>query len=131
MIISDTCLIFHLFNETSLTVKAQKVLDKDSHWVLPSLWREEYASILSKLVRREKRDIDSVIAHFNYTVEELKNGEIHVETQRALKISIDYKISVYDAHFVALAIDFNVPLITEDQEVLKRCSHLALNLNDF
>lgn len=88
MIIADTCLVFHLFNETLLTAHAQKILDKDSYWVLPPLWREEYANILSKLARKEGRVIDDVVNHFSYTINELKNCEINVDTKKALQISI-------------------------------------------
>ena len=119
MIIADTCLIFHLFNDTLLTANAQKILDKDPYWVLPPHWREEYANILSKLARKEGRAIDGIINHFNYTIDELKNCEIIVDTKKALQISIEYKISVYDAHFIALAIDFNTLLVTEDKEIIK------------
>lgn len=131
MIVADTCLVFHLFNETLLTGSAQKIIDKDPYWVLPPLWREEYANVLSKLARKEGRAIDDVINHFNYTIDELKNCEINVDTKKALQISIEYKISVYDAHFVALAIDFNTLLVTEDKEIIKNCSHIALSLQDF
>lgn len=131
MIIADTCIVFHLFNETALTSYAQKVLDKDPYWILPPLWREEYANVLSKLARKEGRSIDEVIDHFDYTVEELKNCEINVETKKALTISIEYKISVYDAHFVVLAMDLNTLLVTEDKEIIKNCPNLALNLHDF
>lgn len=131
MIIADTCLVFHLFNETLLTASAQKILTKDSYWVLSPLWREEYANVLSKLARKEDRSVDEVIDHLSDTIEELKNCEISVDTKKALTISIEYKISVYDAHFVALAIDFNTLLVTEDKEILKNCSNLALNFHDF
>lgn len=94
MIVADTCLIFHLFNETLLTANAQKILTKDSYWIVPPLWREEYANVLSKLARKENRDINQVIDHFKYTLEELKNCEISVDTKQALHISIEYKIRV-------------------------------------
>jgi predicted nucleic acid-binding protein len=131
MIIADTCLVFHLFNETLLTGIAQKILDKDPFWFLPSLWREEYANVLSKLARKEKRTAKEVIHHFNYTVDELKNGEIVVNTRKALQISIEYKISVYDAHFIVLAQDLNTLLVTEDKEILKNCPKLSVNLQNF
>ena len=131
MIVADTCLVFHLFNETFLTASAQEIQKKDPYWILPSLWKEEYANILSKLARKELQPIDQVIKLFNYTVEELKSCEVIVDTKKALEISIKYKISVYDAHFIALAIDFNSLLVTEDKEILKNCSDLALSLNNF
>lgn len=131
MIVADTCLIFHLFNETVLTANAQKILYKDPHWILPPLWREEYANVLSKLARKEGRPVDEVIDHLNYTINELKNCEISVDTKKALQISLEYKISVYDAHFLALAIDFNTLLVTEDKEILKNCTNIALSLQNF
>lgn len=131
MIIADTCLVFHLFNETLLTAKAQEILNKDSQWKLPVLWREEYANVISKLARKEHRDIQEVLDHFYQTLDELKNCEIPVDTGKALEISIEYKISVYDAHFIALAIDFDTILVTEDKEILNKCSRLALNLDDY
>jgi predicted nucleic acid-binding protein len=131
MIVVDTCLVFHLFNETLLTLTAQEVLAKDPHWILPPLWREEYANVLSKLAKKEHRAVEEVIDHFNYTVEELKNGEVIVDTAKALEISMKYKISVYDAHFIALANDFNVKLVTDDREVLKRCPAVASSFSDF
>lgn len=131
MIVADTCLVFHLFNETFLTSSAQKILNQDSNWILPPLWKEEYANILSKLARKDSRAIDEVVDHFSNTLEELKNCEINIDTRKALEISIEYKISVYDAHFVALARDYNIFLVTEDKEVLKKCSNIALSLHDF
>ena len=64
-------------------------------------------------------------------MDQLKNCEIIVDTKRALEISIKYKISVYDAHFIVLAIDFNTLLITEDKEILKKCSDLASSMHNF
>ena len=34
MIVADTCLVVHLFNETLLTNIAQKVRKKDATWIL-------------------------------------------------------------------------------------------------
>jgi predicted nucleic acid-binding protein len=131
MIVADTCLVSHLFNETEFTKIAQAVLKKDSRWLLPKLWQEEYANVLSKGARKEKRDTDEVIEHFAYTVETLKGGEVSIDIQKALKLSIEYKISVYDAHFISLAIDFNISLVTEDKEILKNCPDIAVSMKDF
>ncbi len=131
MIVADTCLVTHLFNQTPLTEIAQLVLQKDSFWILPFLWQEEYANVLSKLARKEHRAIDEVINHFNYTVSELQSCERRIDIQNALRISLDYKISVYDAHFVALAIESKTVIITEDKELIKKCSDVALNMQNF
>jgi predicted nucleic acid-binding protein len=74
---------------------------------VPSLWQEGYANVLSKLAREEKRAIEEIIEHFNYTVKELKQCELEIDNQKALRVSLEYKISVYDSHFIVLAIEFN------------------------
>lgn len=131
MIVADTCLVVHLFNETLLTDVAQQIQRKDASWILPLLWQEEYANVLSKLTRKESRDVNEVIQHFSCVLNELQGSEIVVDSREALKIAIEYKISVYDAHFVALALDFNAVLVTEDREVLKKCGAIACGMHDF
>lgn len=85
----------------------------------------------SRFIEKERRSIDEVIDHFNYTLDELQNCKIIVDTKIALEISIKYKISVYDAHFISLAIDHNILLLTGDKEILKNCSNLSLSLHDY
>ena len=131
MIIADTCLITHLFNETAHTQTAQKVLKKDPCWILPAIWQEEYANVLSKLARKERKPIELVLGHFQYTVEQLKGSQLAVSNEKALRISIEYKISVYDAHFVSLAMDYNALLVTEDKEIVKNCPRHAVTMQNF
>lgn len=131
MIVADTCLVVHLFNETQLTNIAQKVRKKDPAWILPSTWQEEYANVISRLARRESADVKKVMKHFNYVLDELQGSEIVVDSRKALKIAIEYKISAYDAYFVTLALDFGVTLVTEDKEVLKNCKSVACSMQNF
>lgn len=131
MIVADTCLIIHLFNRTSLTETAQRVLDKDSHWIMPTIWQTEYANVLAKLARKENKNIKDVLEHFSYTVNELKDYETSVDIKRALTVASDHKISVYDAHFVLLAIDSNTFVVTEDKEILKKCPQYSKCMVDF
>lgn len=131
MIIADTCLVVHLFNETDLTSPAQQVLKKDPSWILPVLWQEEYANVISKLAKKTKRNATEVIKHYDFALDEFKGSEISVDNRSALRFALDYNISVYDAHFVCLAIEFSVWLITEDQEILKKCPHRAMSIQDF
>ncbi|MGA8165290.1 MAG: type II toxin-antitoxin system VapC family toxin [Waddliaceae bacterium] len=131
MIVVDTCVLTHLFNETEHTKLAQKILEIDSSWIVPIIWQEEYANVLSKLARREKRGYQEVIGHFEDVLNQLSSCEKYVDNREALKTSLQKKISVYDAHFVTLAQSFDVLLVTEDQEVIKRCSKMAVSMKEF
>jgi predicted nucleic acid-binding protein len=131
MIVADTCIVVHLFNATHLTEIAQRVLEKDPQWILPPIWKEEYANVISKLARKENKPADEIIKHFIRTKKELNDFEYDIELEDALRISIEQKISVYDAHFITLAEKFGTVLVTEDKEVLKRCPHQSLSMADF
>ena len=76
MIVADTCLVVHLFNKTPLTKVAQTLQKKDASWILPVLWQEEYANVLSKLARKESRNPNEVIKHFNYVLDKLQNNSV-------------------------------------------------------
>jgi predicted nucleic acid-binding protein len=131
MIVADTNLVFHLFNETSLTYEAQRILSLDSIWIVPPIWKDKYANVLSKLGRKEQRNVNEIIVHFMNTVNEMKDCEIVVETKNALEISMNYKISVYDAYFVFLALENDVILVTEDKELLKKCPQITSSFSKF
>ncbi len=131
MIVVDTCIITHLFNETEFTNQARKVLAVDSDWQVPTTWREEYANVLAKIYRKVKATPESILDAFHSTCQALTNREHKVDTEEALECALHYQISVYDAHFVQLAENLNTLLLTEDIEVLKKCPKLSISMKEF
>lgn len=131
MIVVDTCILIHLFNATEHTLLAQQVLEIDADWYVSTTWREEYANVLAKLSKKNKSNPKEVLKLFQATVDEIQHREYKINTQEALECAMQYQISVYDAHFVALAGQLNTCLITEDIEVLKKCPKCALSMSNF
>lgn len=131
MIVADTCVVVHLFNETELTSTAQAILKKEPIWILPKSWREEYANVLSKLAKMQNTPMNDVLQHYNSTVSQLYQWEKEIDIAKALKLSIKQRISVYDAQFVSFAIDYGTLLVTEDKEILRKCSDHAISMRDF
>lgn len=130
MIVVDTCVIVHLYNETELTWAAQKILSANPYWCLPSTWRVEYANVIAKLFRQNPCKEENVLKLYLSTCEQLEECECEIDTSQALRLALKYKISVYDAHFVALAEQLETQLITEDIEVLKKFKQ-AIAMKDF
>lgn len=131
MIVADTCVLIHLFNQTALTSQAELLLQKDPFWMVPHLWQEEYANVISKLARKEDRPTAEVLGHYNYVRDELKEFERIVDSAEALRFALTHKISVYDAHFVVLALELDIWVVTEDAEILKKCPKQAITMKDF
>lgn len=51
MIVVDVNVIAYLLIEGEFTKQAQNTFAKDSHWVVPSLWRHEFVNIVSKYLQ--------------------------------------------------------------------------------
>ncbi len=72
-----------------------------------------------------------MLSHFEYTLAEFGNYERKVNLSSVLRLALRCKISVYDAHFVQLAIDNQMALVTADQEVIKKCPDRAISMQNF
>ncbi len=132
MIVADTSLIASFFLETELTPLAKKVHKKVPIWIFPPLWREEYANVLAKFARKDiTKTEEDLLAHFEYTVIELEKYERKVNLSTVLRLALRSRISVYDAHFVQLAIDNQLLLVTEDQEIIRKCPDTAVSMQHF
>lgn len=131
MIVVDTCIIVHLFTETELSIKAQQVLNLDPYWCTSATWSEEYANVLLKLSKKISLKSKDILTIFKNTHTEMSSREYKIEVIDALKCAINYNISVYDAHFVELAKQLKIFLITEDKEILKKCPSLAFSMEKF
>lgn len=131
MIVVDTCIVVYLFNESEFTPHANQLLEVTPQWIVPKLWREEYANVLAKSSKLYRVKAQEVILNFNTVLEQLMGREKHVDIVEALRIALERDISVYDAHFVTLAIEKETYLVTEDREVIKKCPDIALSIKDY
>jgi len=131
MIVVDTCIIVHLYNETTCTAKAQELFAINPYWQVPSMWQEEYANVLAKLARTSTCTHEEVLNRFQYTVQQLQESQHELKPIEALEYAMRYQRSAYDAHFIALAEKLNTWLITEDKEVLQKCKTRALSIAQY
>jgi predicted nucleic acid-binding protein len=46
-------------------------------------------------------------------------------------MALERQISAYDAHFVALADNLEVPVVTGDLGIVRQCPELAISIEDF
>ena len=60
---------------------------------------------------------------------EVAHSEVEMDT--ALAVAAKYSITGYDAQYVALAQNLNVPLITEDRKLRGAVPGISFSMNDF
>lgn len=131
MIVVDTNVIAYFLIEGDRTQLARALWQRDSRWCLPPLWRHEFLNVLSTYVR-----IGGMVLPDATRLWQTASGlcgpmESGVDMGEALKLSVEKKISAYDAQYVALAQSLNVPLISEDKQLRQRCPKTVVSLSDY
>jgi predicted nucleic acid-binding protein len=131
MIVVDTNVVSYFYLNSDYSSLAENVFKKDSKWSAPLLWRSEFRNVLSLYTRRELLTLSEAIEIFEFEEELLKDNEYSVNTDQVLYLSHESGCSAYDCEFVNLAIDLNVPLVTEDKKVLASFPDTAISMKKF
>lgn len=131
MIVVDTNVIAYLMMEGEKTGMAQETYSRDSTWAMPSLWRHEFLNVLATYVRHGGSEIEAAVEIWQRSSLLFDAGERDVNMLQALRLASQYNISAYDAQYVALAMDLGIPYVTEDRQILRIFSGLALSMREF
>lgn len=131
MIVADTNLISYLLIEGDYTDLARAVWVRDPEWAMPPLWRSEFLNVLVIANRAGVLDADHASLLWRRSNIFLNATELEPDGEKVLEIAIENGLSAYDAQFVAVAAELNVPLVTADKRILARCGDRAVSLQEF
>lgn len=131
MIVVDTNIISYFFLSGEHTELAEQAYRKDSYWIAPFLWRSEFRNVLALYIRKEILNVDEARKIMQMAELLLKGNEFWVTSPSIFNLVNQSKCSAYDCEFVALAHDFDVPLVTMDRKVLSNFPSIALSLEKF
>lgn len=119
MIVVDTNVVAYLYLPGDLTARAEALLESDSDWVAPLLWRSEFRNILAGYMRRKTITFE-IARELQSEAESLLAGAEHeVDSRLVLELVRDSDCSAYDCEFVALAMSLGTKLVTADKKLLK------------
>ena len=117
MIVVDANVIASAFTRVDGQVAARKALDRDDDWKVPTLWRVEYLSALRWAILELGATLDAAMGAYEDAGELFGHREVPVAPRRVLEIgSARRTLSVYDAHYLALAHQFDCVVVTEDRK---------------
>jgi predicted nucleic acid-binding protein len=128
VIVVDTNVVAALFLGTDATPAAEALLQSDGDWAAPLLWRSEFRSVLTGMLRRGRLDAAGARRVASEAEALLRRGEYTVESGHVLDLVARSRCSAYDCEFVALAEDLGVSLVTDDREVLEGFPEIARGL---
>ena len=131
MIVADTNLVSYLLIAGEHTETARAVWARDPHWVLASLWRSEYLSVLATSVRAKLLLRDQARSAWRAGVRLFGRSEREPDGEAVLDAALEFGVSAYDAQFVVVAKQLNVPLVTGDRRLREACRPLAVSFVEF
>ena len=131
MIVADTNLLAHLFLPGDARELADAVFEAEPIWSAPLLWRSEFRNILTRYMRHRNLALMQALQTMKQVQDLLHSNEYSVSSNHVLEITATSQLSAYDAEFVALARQLDIPLVTFDTALPRACPECAVGPEDF
>ncbi len=131
MIVVDTNIIVYLYLSSERSEQVEQLLEKDSEWVAPLLWKSELRNVLALYIRKEILSIEEAQEVMEAALMLMDGREYEVVSFRVLELVAKSACSAYDCEFVALAQDLGVQLVTVDKKILREFPNIAVELSEY
>ncbi len=99
-------------------------------WAAPGILVSELRNVLVGFVRRDALSPEHAEVMCADAAEVLGDRLFTVPSSNVLDTALACGLSAYDAEFVVLARQFDVPLVTADREILRSATDVAVSLAD-
>lgn len=113
------------------TPLAERMERMDGRWIVPPLWRYEFQNILIKCLWSRQLTTVEVLQVWRTVMARMADNERDPSPDRVIDLSSEYRITAYDATFIALALEMNVLCVTEDVELQRKFPIIAVGMETF
>ena len=110
---------------------AEQVEERDSLWIVPPLWRYEFQNILAKSMWVRQITPEDALVAWRKASTQMVDNEHEPSPEKVIELSGRYRITGYDANFIALAMEMDVMCVTEDSELQRKFPSIAVSMTDF
>lgn len=128
MIVVDTNVLAYLYLPGEYTAVAEALLEYNSEWAAPMLWRSEFRNILAGYLRRKSLTFEQAYTLQSEAESLLAGCEYEVDSLRVLELVRNSDCSAYDCEFIALAMTLETKLVTMDGKLLRAFPKIAVPL---
>jgi predicted nucleic acid-binding protein len=130
VIVVDSNVIAYLYLPTEHSARSESLLERDSEWIVPVLWRSEFRSVLSGYLRRGLLGFERAVELQRAAETQLFGFEYEVDSVAVLDLVNRSDCSAYDCEYAALAEQFDVSLVTLDKQLLRAFPRRAVSLRN-
>jgi predicted nucleic acid-binding protein len=131
MIVADNTLLCHFFLRGELGEFARRVRAKDGDWIVPPLWRSEFANAIVKAYWACPDPLELYCKAWDFAWTAMSPCERQVDFHDVIRIGAQKHISGYDAQYAHLALKYRVQLVTEDGPLQRAFPGIAVSMKDF
>ena len=110
---------------------AAQVEEIDPLWIVPPLWRYEFQNILAKAMWARQITPEDAMFAWKKASTQMVDNEHEPSPERVIELSDRYRITGYDANFIALAMEMGVMCVTEDGELHRKFPAIAVSMEYF
>ena len=129
MIVVDSNVLAYLYLPGEYTSAAEALLEQDSDWAAPILWRSEFRNILAGYMRRKAITFEQAYSLQREAESLLEGAEFELESLAVLELVRDSDCSAYDCEFIALAVRLDTIMVTMDKKLLRAFPKRAVALS--
>lgn len=126
MIVVDCTVVADFFignPETQSSV--QTLLEMDSEWIAPVLWRYEFGHVLLKEVRGGRMSKDLMDRFLAAAENLIAESVVDFDATEIAALSHARELSFYDASYVWLGQARSLPFYTRDGKLARKCEGLV------
>ncbi len=129
MIVVDSNVLAYLYLPGEYTAAAEALLEQDSDWAAPILWRSEFRNILAGYMRRKAITVEQAYSLQREAESLLEGAEFEVESLAVLELVRDSDCAAYDCEFIALAMRLDTIMVTRNKKLLRAFPKRAIALS--
>lgn len=97
----------------------------------PLLWRSEFRNALAAHLRSGIFSLDQILLITKKAEELMLGREMDVKSVDVMRLVSESNCTAYDCEFVALALELDTLLVTQDKKVLREFRSVAVTAEDF
>ena len=128
MLIVDTNVVAYLLIEGDYTAAARSLHRRDDDWRSEAFIMVEFTNVLTASIVARRMNL--VLAEqFLADATSLLHGKLtSIPHDSVLSLAVQYRVTAYDARFLALAQQLDTPLVTEDAKLRAAAPKLTQSL---
>ncbi len=131
MIVVDTNIIAYFLLPTVYADSVDALFELEPEWVAPIIWKSEFRNVLTQCLRQKVISLEKSLQFQSLAETLFSEHDFHVPSSHVLTLAAKSSCSSYDCEFVALAQYLDVPLITQNKQVLQDFPEVAVSMADF